>query len=350
MIESINIRNFRCFKDAEVSGLKRVNLIVGKNGSGKTALLESIFLASGGSAELALRIRALRGMGQVLQLSVDRSGYESLWKDLFSGLDQSQTIYIGLKGSAANSRAVTIAYSKQLSLTLPLGKTVLDSPLIVPITFQWKDNRDEVTETVEVRLGEGGLTVGGTREAVPAFFFAGTTSSNPFEGATRFSDLDKAGRADLVIDRLRQEFPDVQEISVQISAGVPGLYAKVRQFPEKFPVGVLSGGINKLLSLLLALADKPQGVVLIDEIENGFYFDRLTSIWSLLWGVAKERDSQIFASTHSRECLQAILPLVAQEPEEVALIRTDRINGECEAEVFRGDQLASALKLEVDVR
>jgi len=350
MIESIAIQNFRCFKHAEIHGLKRINLIVGKNGSGKTALLESIFLAGGGSAELALRIRALRGMGQVLQLSVDRSGYESLWKDLFFGFKQDETIGVALAGSKANTRSVTIEYAKEQNLTLPLGKSVLDSPLIVPIVFQWKGSRGEVAETIEVRVSEKGLNIGGTAESIPTFLFSGGVPSNPVENATRFSELDVNGEAHSVVDRLVEEFPDIEEVSVQISAGVPGLFAKVKQFGEKFPLGVLSGGINKLMSLLLALASKPQGIVLVDEIENGFYFDRLRSIWSALHSLARDRDSQIFASTHSRDCLNAILPLVEQHPSEVALLRTDKTNGQCEIEVFRGEQLASALRQEVDVR
>lgn len=350
MIESISIQNFRCFKQAEIHGLKRLNVIVGKNGSGKTALLESIFLACGSNAEIALRMRALRGMGQVLQLSVDRSGYESLWKDLFSGFQQDKTVSIALAGSGPNTRSVTIAYAKEQNLTLPLGKSVLESPLIVPIVFQWKDSRGEVVETIEVKVAGSGLTVGGSGEALPAFFFSGGMPSNPVENATRFSDLDKRGEANPIVGQLKKEFPDIEQISVQIAAGVPSLYAKVKQFPEKFPVGVLSGGINKLLSLLLALVDKPSGIVLVDEIENGFYFERLESIWFLLHDIAKERDSQIFASTHSRECLQALLALAQKEPEDVALIRTEKINGECGIEVFRGDQVASALRQEVDVR
>jgi AAA15 family ATPase/GTPase len=45
MIHSIDIRNFRCFERLEIGNCRRINLLVGDNGSGKTALLEAIFLA-----------------------------------------------------------------------------------------------------------------------------------------------------------------------------------------------------------------------------------------------------------------------------------------------------------------
>ncbi len=47
MIRSIDIKNFRCYEHLHVNGCKRVNVIVGDNGSGKTALLEAMFMALG---------------------------------------------------------------------------------------------------------------------------------------------------------------------------------------------------------------------------------------------------------------------------------------------------------------
>ena len=62
MIDSLSIKNFRLFKDVKVDGCRRINILVGENGSGKTALLEALFLAAGVSPELALRTRAWRGV------------------------------------------------------------------------------------------------------------------------------------------------------------------------------------------------------------------------------------------------------------------------------------------------
>src|SRR5437762_1924709 len=44
MLRDITILNYRVFKDFSVDGLARVNLLVGKNNSGKTSFLEAIYL------------------------------------------------------------------------------------------------------------------------------------------------------------------------------------------------------------------------------------------------------------------------------------------------------------------
>ena len=61
MINSLTVRNFRCFEHLSVERCKRVNVIVGDNGSGKTALLEAIFLALGVTTDVPLRYRQQRG-------------------------------------------------------------------------------------------------------------------------------------------------------------------------------------------------------------------------------------------------------------------------------------------------
>ena len=43
MLERLHIRNYRVFKDLKIDNLSRINLIAGKNNSGKTSLLETIF-------------------------------------------------------------------------------------------------------------------------------------------------------------------------------------------------------------------------------------------------------------------------------------------------------------------
>ena len=46
MYKSFRVKNFRCFKDLQINDLGRVNLIAGKNNTGKTALLEAMYICS----------------------------------------------------------------------------------------------------------------------------------------------------------------------------------------------------------------------------------------------------------------------------------------------------------------
>ena len=61
MIREIEIKNFRGIEHVKIKDAKRLNVMVGPNGTGKTAFLEAIFLASGNSPEILQRIKAWRG-------------------------------------------------------------------------------------------------------------------------------------------------------------------------------------------------------------------------------------------------------------------------------------------------
>jgi len=122
MFRSVEIKNFRCFKNVELHDLSTVNLLVGKNGTGKTAFLEALYLACGGATELALRIRAWRGMLMPTDLSLDRQTFEGLWSDLFFHFDLNTPICIAGIDSHNERRSLVIAFKENGELLLPVGK------------------------------------------------------------------------------------------------------------------------------------------------------------------------------------------------------------------------------------
>jgi AAA domain, putative AbiEii toxin, Type IV TA system/Protein of unknown function (DUF2813) len=349
MIDSLGISNFRGVERLELHGLKRVNVVVGENSSGKTALLESIFLAGGGSPEIALRLQALRGIIASLQIMLDRASYESLWRTFFCEFDQKKIISIDLVGSEANTRSLTVAYRPDDSATLPFGKAGLQSPFIIPITFEWKDIKGRVNQA-QPKVTEQGLNLAGTGETMPVFLFSSGATLNPGETAARFSQLDTDGRAGGFVAALKEIFPYLEGVSIQVVSGQPMLHGTLSFTDLKVPLGLLSGGINKLAAILLAVTGVPQAVTLIDEIENGFYYRLLPDIWRALLYSCKQSDTQVFASTHSEECLRALLGVIGENSEEFALIRTERANGRCKAQVFGGRQLQSAIEQNIEVR
>ncbi|MGD9386591.1 MAG: DNA replication/repair protein RecF [Gammaproteobacteria bacterium] len=87
-LRSLKLTQFRCFEDAELEPVPGINLITGKNASGKTSLLEAIFLLGRGRSfraarreamirEGAERLRAVARLDEdrVLGLEVERGGW-----------------------------------------------------------------------------------------------------------------------------------------------------------------------------------------------------------------------------------------------------------------------------------
>src|SRR5688572_23256461 len=107
MITSLDVKNFRCFKELHLSALGRFTFVVGESGSGKTALLEALFLAGGGNPEIYFRVRRWRGFGENLEVS-GRLQYEAIFRDVFYNFDQQSGAYIRIDSNDRGYRSLEI--------------------------------------------------------------------------------------------------------------------------------------------------------------------------------------------------------------------------------------------------
>src|ERR1019366_5101728 len=146
MIDSLKIKNFRCFRELFVEDFGTINVVVGDNGSGKTALLEAIFLSQAGTPEAAIRTRAQRGLGQQFTPPRSRDSYHTIWRDLFYQFRENLQIEISVTGTPENKWSLKIFYDPNDPSAIPISKvdgapgvvniSQSDSASISPITFE----------------------------------------------------------------------------------------------------------------------------------------------------------------------------------------------------------------------
>jgi AAA15 family ATPase/GTPase len=353
MINKIKIDNFKCFKTIQLDKLARVNVIVGPNSAGKTALMEAIYLACGANPELALKVRLFRGFN-VLSVTTDKAGNESVWKDIFNNFDLSKSINISLEGTTSFCRNLKIELKRDKTMMLDLSSEDFAkdnvSPMI-PMIFEWRLKSGKVI-TGESIMRSNGISTTFTEQldALPAAFYASSHSVSQEENANSFSALSVKNLEVVIVDALKKEFPHIRGLSVQIWSGVPCLFASMDNINEKIPLSLVSSGINKLIGILLGIATQKGGVILIDEIENGFYFDRLPPIWKLITEFAVLYNVQIFASTHSWECLQAAGNFAKNANKENNFTLIQSRNEAEEFRVHSGEAFISAINHQIDVR
>ncbi len=363
MLNDVRITHFKCFRELYLQDLGAVNVIVGDSGSGKTALLESLFLSQSGTPEVILRLRVWRGLGNTVTLAVNKQSYEALWRNLFYGFDQKQAIRIVAHGSSGLARTLKVHYDKQApsEISAPtregftkvsVGST--DSMAITPITFEYTHDTEGVPSTVIYQPSFQGDMMKLGIQPIPslAAFFASSFASvvMPGEVAEQFSLLSKAKQAGKFITQMRKLFPRIRDISVEFEGNSPMLYCDVATMAEMVPIGLLSSGMHKLAALMLGIAHHSKGIVLIDELENGIYYKLLPEVWKALHSFAKAFNVQLFVSTHSKECLQAIGPLLDKHASDFRLIRMESAKGVSKAKVFTGKEFEAATVTEVEFR
>jgi ABC-type multidrug transport system ATPase subunit len=142
----------------------------------------------------------------------------------------------------------------------------------------------------------------------------------------------------------------IDDLSIEMAAGTPMLFGRVDWSVAKLPIAAVSGGLNRLAPMLFAVANHPKGAIFIDEIEDGFYYRKMESIWSMLLGLAESYESQVFASTHSLECIQAAANVARSDPGKFSFIRVIKKENKSVLHEFSGSDFATTLEAGFDPR
>ena len=102
------------------------------------------------------------------------------------------------------------------------------------------------------------------------------------------------------------------------------LYADIG-LPERIALPLLGEGLNRLIEIFGAIVGEEADIVLIDEIENGLHWKALPKVWQGIKAVVDTEDVQIFATTHSLECIKAAFEVFNGPPaEDFAVHRLER--------------------------
>ena len=368
MFSSISINNFRCFEDFSIESLDRVNLIAGTNNVGKTALLEAIFLLIGTeNIGLVVKINSFRGIEKFIGNVA--SVRELIWNPLFFKFDSQTTIKISGTLNTGGQNSVELRLVPRTSARLALGSDSATENLLAtglefePGTSGLLDEEMELqytdpsgkTGSTQLLIDEKGIRI----EPVPAeppfpgFFLAARRRTTLGEDAERFGRLEEEKEfinGYNFLKALRIVEPNLERLTTIFRAGVPMIYGDIG-LGRMLPLPLMGDGLGRLMSLLLAIANASGGVALVDEIENGLHHSILNKVWRVIGDAARHFDTQVFATTHSYECIRAAhQAFEGSDGYDFRLHRLDRVNEKIRAITYDEETLAAAIKAYMEVR
>lgn len=367
MFRSFTVKNFRCFRDLTIQPLAPVNLIAGMNNVGKTALLEAIFLHLGANnPQLPWILNAHRGIEQV---STDP---REMWGWLFYGKRTEEEIELTSLDEGSLSRSVHISLKEPLettqsaSATGALGPNGGDGPtLAIPglwttalgarvLAMEYEDAAGHRgTASATIVSGDKGLELRLAREGADPFPMAVfmPTHGRPREDAAIFSKMVEVGQDEELLRILKLLDPRLRRLMVLVASGVPVIHGDVGT-GAPVPLPLMGEGVARLLSLVLAIANAPGGAVMVDEIENGLHYSALADVWRAIGEARRQSNTQIFATTHSWECIRAAHETFNTDggDGDFRLFRLDRPHGEIRAVAYDAEMLGAALATGLEVR
>jgi predicted ATP-dependent endonuclease of OLD family len=349
MINSVEIKNFKCFRYLRADNCKRINVIVGDNGAGKTALLEAMFWALGTTSELAVRYRQQRGLDGSFS-GPPRRIEEAIWRDYFYDRDWNKNISVDLIGSGPEARSVRI-FRGPSQISLPLSsRQDQGEQLSGSITIIWRDGNG-VERTAQAKVGRTVDFESTDEDLADFFYFASNVAIQSTENAGRFSELSRSRRAEKFISIFTTEYDWIENLEIEVSAGAPLIYATIKGKIDKIPLPNVSGGINRIIGVLLGIASRSKSVVLVDEMENGVYYKHHRALWGALLHFTRAYETQLFLTTHSEEWLKALISAAANDVDDIALWRIERGDtGQHDLFQFTGETLKDGLEQGAEAR
>lgn len=359
MYESILISNFRCFGRLELSDLTRVNLISGLNNAGKTSFLEALFIHSGAyHPALTLRIQGFRGIESA---KVDFSTVsDAPWNWVFKNANVHTPIII--RGIEAGQERTTVI--EALDLRAPTISRQLGSVELEEIRKNLKDWEFAKVLRLKSNTGEQSKAfylIIEIEEPLKVFPFppmppfrtiyqSSRSRSSLEEDSERLGELELKGTKENIVRALRCIEPKLTDLNVIVTGGKPYIHGKLEN-GKVMPISLMGEGVAKMTSLLLSISYATGGVVLFDEIENGFHYSVLKNIWGVLAEFVKLFRVQLFATTHSRECIIAAHQAFPEEEERMfRYLRFDRKDGECKVVSYTKENLDIATESNLEVR
>ncbi len=151
----------------------------------------------------------------------------------------------------------------------------------------------------------------------------------------------------------------MREISPQLArlryAKLPGIasplvFADIG-LSHAIPAPQMGQAFSRLLHLYTAILAAKANILLVDQIENGIFTDKLLPIWKRLLAACERQNVQLFATTRGLECVQAALSAArARRKGKLAVQRLQRVGGNREAAGLSQETLAYALDNGLEIR
>jgi hypothetical protein len=163
----------------------------------------------------------------------------------------------------------------------------------------------------------------------------------------------------IVIDALKIIVPEFEHLVFVQNERMDSLRtAKVKlcDFPRPVPLKSLGDGMLRILQIAIKLVSAQGGFLLIDEFENGLHYSVQEKVWALLFEMAEKLDIQVFATTHSWDCIESFTKVaIDNETTEGVLFRMGRSvrthdKGKIIATVFSKDELLTMTQIDMEIR
>jgi AAA15 family ATPase/GTPase len=313
MIQKLEIKNYKGFDNLKINELSNINLIGGENNIGKTSFLEAIFtFYDRTNLDVILKPLSWRGVS----LSLKNNTPHEIWLPVFNNYNIDKTIELQFEYNDKRTHEVSISIDKDAVSILDPEKLAkhdnrnIQQENISEFTLHIQGKIDnELKQDTYLYFTNNRIArkVNVLQNKLKPAFFVSQTIRSSVQDVLRFSDVVREGLEDEVLNALKIIDNRIKTITPLAISEKESIVHVDIGIGKKIPIYYLGDGIVRLLGYILAILNTKNGIVLIDEIENGLHYSKQKDIWKLIFNLASRYNVQVFATTHSKEMTEAFI-------------------------------------------
>lgn len=362
VLRKLRIGRFRGIRNLVLDDLAPVTILTGRNGCGKTTVLEAAFLLCGlSNASLVFSLASFRGLPVV-------AGADTPFRVLLPDLEEGEAARI--EGETELHRGDGRLALEIAGIAAAVGAAPTTGPRarLVGVEFRARSQYGERKGSVKwepapvgpnaaVELGplrlEGGPGIRVENPENPDLLPAVIIRPQPYAVLSEvhgyLTELVKQKRTQQVLELLRPVTPQVVGIQPLVERGQPMIYVEL-EGKQLFPAAILGAGFVNVLQLATFMCDELSQMLLIDEIEDGLHYSVLPDLAKAIITFARERGKQFLITTHSRDVLSAFGSAAREKPEMVSFVKLFSRNGGTESERFDAEEWANLEEIGGEIR
>jgi AAA15 family ATPase/GTPase len=155
-----------------------------------------------------------------------------------------------------------------------------------------------------------------------------------------------------IIDpRVEDIFFEVTDSSERLLNPNSGIRVGLQNHQSLVPLGTLGNGMSHLLHLAVVLVHMSDGFATVDEVETGLHYSLMADLWELVVKTAVESNTQVFATTHSADCIRGLGYFCEDHPEFQDQVSVHRIEPSLGQGIrLGGSEVVQAVEHEIEIR
>ena len=347
MIDRILLENFRGFKELNIENLSLYTIVSGTNNTGKSSLLEALyFLFNHSKNDVFAQLNSLRGGFSDPLIKVIQS--------MFYGNTLTEPLKISVFSSDENlKRALTFGnrekqdqfFVQNLNSFSNNNSNAALSSLVTPLKIDYVENRLNKDSQAEFKLYSEEIFLncpspsssqnsmqtpfgsqisfkyktypsGNLKDLLPTLLVNSSTFRNPLLLLELFGRIELLGRKEILIGYLKLVEKDLTDIFSATSDGITQLFIRLSRQSNAIPLKYAGDGLSRFLCIVCAVMIYSNGLILVDEIENGLHYSVYDKLNHILSKIAQLNNTQVIVTTHSYDFIASSLRSIKKNNSE----------------------------------